>query len=270
MSKHARIRSRLTRRGRRLVYTAAAGAVFVVAGGWVVAAHGDGTRQLSAQVDGRAGALPHGDGAGDDARSARSAHRPRQLPDISEATRARIPKDSRQVVLVTGEAADSSYAKVTLYTREPGSPDWDAGDSWHARNGAKGWSEDRSYGGLQSPVGVFSLTDAGGLLPEPPGTRLPYDHQDAFVAGGRGVEGESLEGSFDYVIAIDYNRVAGTSPLDPTKPEGEAKGGNIWLHVDHDGPSQGCVGLPAAGMMKLLETLDPAQHPVVVMGPKGH
>ncbi|WP_328969917.1 hypothetical protein [Streptomyces sp. NBC_00239] len=269
MSKHAsRNRTRITRRG-RLVYTAAAGAAIVVAAGWAYASHDGARPQLSAQLgtDANKGAAVHGGPSG---RTDRGAHRPQALPDVSDATRAAVPADSRQVVLVTGESAHSSHATVTLYTRAEGSQDWEPGPSWPARNGAKGWSEARDYGGLQSPVGVFSLTDAGGLLPEPPGTRLPYDRSDAFTATGRGVEGESLAGSFDYVVAINFNRATGASPLDPTKPEGEAKGGNIWLHVDHDGPSQGCVGIPAAGMKTLLQTLDPSQHPVIVMGPAGH
>lgn len=196
---------------------------------------------------------------------------PHGLTGISEATRAKIPADSRQLVLVTGKAEDSSESTATLYTRaEPGT-DWARDASWPARNGAKGWSapEDRDYGDLTSPEGVYSLTDAGGLLPKPPGTRFPYDRNGRFVASGRGVNGESLEGAFDYVVAIDFNRRRGVSPLDPAKPEGEDKGGNIWLHVDHDGPSRGCVGIPEEAMRTLLETLDPAAEPVIAMGPAG-
>ncbi|MET9464384.1 hypothetical protein ABZY44_06075 [Streptomyces sp. NPDC006544] len=191
------------------------------------------------------------------------------LPDVSEQTRAKIPADARQLVLVTGKAADSSESTAALYTRPATGADWVKSASWPARNGAKGWSAERTYGDLTSPEGVFALTDAGGLLPKPPGTKFPYDQDRSFVATGLGVEGESLRGSFDYVVAIDFNRKPGVSPLDPTKPEGEDKGGNIWLHVDHDGPSQGCVGIPKDAMKKVLETLDPAAKPVIVMGPKG-
>ncbi|MBT2452479.1 hypothetical protein J7F03_36600 [Streptomyces sp. ISL-43] len=191
------------------------------------------------------------------------------LPGISEQTRAKIPADSRQLVLVTGKAADSSESTAALYTRPAAGADWAKSDSWPARNGAKGWSTERTYGDLTSPEGVFALTDAGGLLPKPPGTKFPYDQDGSFVATGRGVNGESLRGSFDYVVAIDFNRKAGVSPLDPTKPEGDRKGGNIWLHVDHDGPSQGCVGIPKEAMKKVLATLDPAAKPVIVMGPQG-
>jgi len=113
---------------------------------------------------------------------------------------------------------------------------------------------------------VFTLTDAGGALPDP-GTKLTYDHAPVgFSVGGTGFEGEPLAGSFDYVIAINYNREPGTSPRDWTRPLGESKGGGIWLHVDHGGPTHGCVSLPASVMKTLLRTLDPAQHPVVVMG----
>ncbi|MCY0931435.1 hypothetical protein OTB20_35690 [Streptomyces sp. H27-H1] len=191
------------------------------------------------------------------------------LPEVSEQTRAKIPADSRQLILVTGKARDSSDSTAALYTRPAAGADWAKSDSWPARNGAKGWSTERTYGDLTSPEGVYPLTDAGGLLPKPPGTKFPYDRNASFVASGLGVNGESLRGSFDYVVAIDFNRKTGVSPLDPTKPEGEEKGGNIWLHVDHDGPSQGCVGIPKAAMQKVLATLDPAAKPVIVMGPQG-
>ncbi|MBW5482898.1 hypothetical protein GPJ59_13670 [Streptomyces bambusae] len=193
------------------------------------------------------------------------------LSGVSERTRARIPAESRQLVLVAGKGRGSSEGIATLYTRPDPSAAWTPLETWSARNGARGWSAEgrRSRGDLTSPEGVFSLTDAGGLLPKPPGTRLPYDQDRLYVPGGRGVNGESLAGAFDYVVAIDFNRRPGRSPLDPVKPHGEGMGGNIWLHVDHDGPSQGCVGIPKEGMRRILQVLDPAARPVIVMGPAG-
>ena len=67
-------------------------------------------------------------------------------------------------------------------------------------------------------------------------------------------------------IAIDYNRVTGTPPNDPTRPRGQKKGGSIWLHMDHGSGTSACVSLPKSAMRHLLRTLDPKQHPVVVMG----
>ncbi|WP_030207388.1 L,D-transpeptidase family protein [Streptomyces sp. NRRL S-87] len=295
MSEHARTkatrsRPRDRRRGGGWWWAAAAAGIAALLGlgGWAYVAH-DGPvphRAAAGRPDGGGTApgggpaspppAPGGRGAAGPPGRAAPPHpgppraaTPGRIPGISPATRGRIPADSLQAVVVRGDGEDSSYNTVTLYTRTPGSPDWTPGPSWNGRNGANGWSVDRRGGDLTSPVGVFRLTDAGGLLPPPPGTRLPYDENEGFVASGLGVEGESLEGSFDHVVAIDFNRVPGTSPLDPEKPEGEDKGGNIWLHVDHDGPSQGCVGIPKQAMETLLRTLDPARRPVIVMGPAG-
>lgn len=274
MSKHARARSRAHRTTRRGAFAATV-VLATLTVGWVYTAQDPDTAAGASQA--RADSRPP---AAD--RAARDAHRPAQsaqspargaalqgLTGISEQTLARIPAESRQLILVTGKAKDSSESTATLYTRPAAGADWVRAESWPARNGAKGWSTERTYGDLTSPQGVFTLTDAGGLLAKPPGTRLPYDKDRAFVATGRGVNGESLAGSFDYVVAIDFNRRTGRSPLDPVKPEGERKGGNIWLHVDHDGPSQGCVGIPKEAMRKVLETLDPAAKPVIAMGPEG-
>ncbi|MGW7315171.1 L,D-transpeptidase family protein [Streptomyces sp. NPDC054865] len=270
MSKHARARSRTRSRSssagrpQRAVTVAAFLGLLVFGAGWLYALHEPpGAPVPQTRSDARPQTAD---------RAARTVQRtdPFQgLPGISADTRARIPADSRQLVLVTGRAKDSSESDVALYTRAAPGEDWKRSAQWAGRNGAKGWSTERAYGDLTSPQGVFSLTDAGGLLAAPPGTRLPYDRDAAFVATGRGVNGESLAGSFDYVVAIDFNRKQGVSPLDPAKPDGEGKGGNIWLHVDHDGPSQGCVGIPKDAMQTLLTTLDPAAKPVIAMGPAG-
>ncbi|WP_042801504.1 L,D-transpeptidase family protein [Streptomyces sp. C] len=304
MSKHARARSRFRTGGRTqsrtgpraadrrrsasagrppkaLIAVAALG-LLTFAAAWLHALHEQpGAPVPAARSDARPqaqGPAPkqqpqaQGGAPGHAARGTPRADARQGLPDtLSAATRARIPAAARQLVLVTGKAKDSSDSTVTFFTRPAAGKDWTAAGQWPARNGAKGWSaeREREYGDLTSPEGVYSLTDAGGLLPPPSGTKLPYDQDRGFVPSGRGVNGESLDGSFDYVVAIDYNRRKGVSPLDPGMPEGEDKGGNIWLHVDHDGPSQGCVGLPRQAMEQLLRTLDPAAKPVIAMGPAG-
>ncbi|KIZ19057.1 L,D-transpeptidase family protein [Streptomyces natalensis] len=191
----------------------------------------------------------------------------RAIPGLSDIVRKQIPKNARQVLVVSGRNGDSYESRVVLYTRAKGADEWRPGRAWDAHNAAHGWTDDHHYGDLRSPEGVYTLTDAGGRLPAPTGTKLPYDHNHDFVAHGTGVEGEPLAGAFDYVIAINYNRVPGTSPLDQQRPDGAFKGGGVWLHVDHDGPTQGCVSLKPDAMRDLLRTLDPALHPVIVMGP---
>lgn len=220
-----------------------------------VGAHG-----ASATAPGTAQAAP-GRTSADSEASGASAHA--LLPGIGARTRAEIPANARQVLLVTGQGKNSSDSRVVLYRRTGAG--WEPGATWPAHNALRGWTDDHHAGDLRSPIGVFSLTDAGGLLADP-GTRLPYNHSGGFTVGGRGFEGEPLAGSFDYVVAINYNREPGTSPLDWTRPLGADKGGGIWLHVDHGGPTHGCVSLEEEHMKELLRTLDPDQHPVIVMG----
>ncbi|WP_409467988.1 L,D-transpeptidase family protein [Streptomyces sp. HC307] len=194
---------------------------------------------------------------------ASAASVPEQLPGLGPRTLADVPANARQVVLVTGRGKNSSESEVVLYRRT--SAGWEPGATWPAHNALKGWTDDHRLNDLRSPIGVFTLTDAGGLLPDP-GTELPYDQSQSFTIGGTGFEGEPLAGSFDYVVAINYNRKPGTSPLDWTRPLGADKGGGIWLHVDHGGPTHGCVSLAQQHMKELLRTLDPDRHPVIVMG----
>lgn len=186
-----------------------------------------------------------------------------RLPDLGPRTLAAIPGTARQVVLVTGRGRNSPVSEVTLYRRTDAG--WEPGAEWPAHNALRGWTDDHHAGDLRSPIGVFALTDAGGLLADP-GSKLPYDRSGGFSVTGTGLEGEPLAGSFDYVVAINYNREPGTSPRDWTRPLGAGRGGGIWLHVDHGGPTHGCVSLAQGHMKELLRTLDPAEHPVVVMG----
>ncbi len=190
------------------------------------------------------------------------------IAGLGPKTLARIPAGTRQVLVATGESEDSSNTRVTLWTADADGRWTSAGHSWAARNARDGWTTDHHTGDLHSPIGVFTLSDAGGRLPNP-GTRLPYHRSDAFVIGGSGFEGEPLAGSFDYVVAIDYNRVPGRSPLDTAQPMGSGRGGGIWLHVDHGGPTHGCVTLAKSDLVELMTALDPAARPLIVMGPAG-
>ena len=186
------------------------------------------------------------------------------IPGLGAAFLARIPATTNQVVLASGKGRDANETTVTVWSRTPDGR-WLAGEAWAGHNAYKGWTTDHNEGDLRSPIGVFTLTDAGGRDADP-GSRLPYDKDSNFVVSGKGFAGEPLAGSFDYVVAINYNRVPGNSPLDGRRPDGGSKGGGIWIHVDHGGPTHGCVSVPEDKMAALIRLLDPAANPVIVMG----
>ncbi|MEU6551623.1 L,D-transpeptidase family protein [Streptomyces sp. NPDC046915] len=184
-----------------------------------------------------------------------------RLPGVGEGLHRRIPADSGQVVVVYGRGKDSADATLVLYTRR--ATGWERTRSWPAHNGKKGWTVDHRMGDNRSPVGVYTLSDAGGVLDDP-GAGLPYTRDQSFAAPRQW--DESHWHDFDYVIAIDYNRIKGTPPNDPARPEGERKGGGIWLHMDHGSGTSACVSVSKEAMEYLLRALDPARHPVIVLG----
>ncbi|MCC5036773.1 L,D-transpeptidase family protein [Streptomyces sp. WAC 00631] len=210
------------------------------------------------------GGAPRADGERP-ARGASPAADPTRLPGVGDRLHARVPESSRQAVVVYGEGRDSADAEAVLYTRK--GETWDRTRAWPAHNGKRGWTPDHRAGDKRSPSGVFTLSDAGGVLADP-GAKLPYTRSAAFAAPRSWAKTHWHD--FDYVIAIDYNRVKGTPPNDPNRPRGDDKGGYIWLHLDHGSGTSGCVSLPKTGMEYLLRTLDPEADPVVVMGEKNY
>lgn len=261
------------RRGRRGTFAAAVGmVVLVVAGvGYVAVTRHDRAGDTRAED-----AAGHSNGRGRAAAAPPADHPAAPSPTVSPAgslasitglgpkTLAAVPAASTQVLVASGKAADSPDSTVTLWTKTSNGR-WLPGAAWPAHNALHGWTRTHHAGDLHSPIGVFTLHDAGGFEPDP-GTKLPYHHSSEFQAGGVGFDGEPLDEAFDYVIAVDYNRVPGTSPLNGAQPMGSSRGGGIWVHVDHGGPTHGCVSVSAAHMVDLLHTLAPADHPVIVMG----
>src|SRR5699024_8128697 len=100
-----------------------------------------------------------------------------------------------------------------------------------------------------------------------PGTELPYTQDDNLPSSATVAYGPDYASVFDYIIAIDYNRVPGHPPTDTTRPMGWDKGGGIWLHLDHDSGTNGCVTLEASDLKWLLRTIDPDAHPRIALGP---
>ncbi|MFF3561778.1 hypothetical protein ACFYXS_17205 [Streptomyces sp. NPDC002574] len=177
------------------------------------------------------------------------------------ALNSRVPSDSRQVPAVYGKSARSADSIAVLYTRRAGG--WQRERSWAAHNGRHGWTTAHQEDDGRSPVGVFTLSDAGGVLPGQ-GTGPPYDRTAAFAAPRSWAR--SYWRDSDLVTAIDYNRISGRSPLGPDRPRGRSKGGDIWLHVVHGSGTSARVTQSLTDTESLLRTLDPARHPVVVMG----
>ncbi|MEU6477016.1 L,D-transpeptidase family protein [Streptomyces sp. NPDC047017] len=211
----------------------------------------------------RHGDVPRPGGPSGAARPSPTA-KPARVPGVGERLWQRVPAGTRQILTVYGDGKNDPNGTVVLYEKHGTA--WQRVQSWPSHNGKRGWTTDHRDSDERSPVGVFTLSDAGGLLDDP-GTRLPYTQDEEAFASPYAWD-ENHWHDFDYVIAINYNRLAGTRPDDPTRPQGQSKGGGIWLHLDHGDGTLGCVSVPGSAMEYLLRRLDPKGKPVIVMGDK--
>jgi L,D-peptidoglycan transpeptidase YkuD (ErfK/YbiS/YcfS/YnhG family) len=65
--------------------------------------------------------------------------------------------------------------------------------------------------------------------------------------------------AYPYFAVIDYND-------NPTVSGPDAPGAGIFLHAWMDGPTEGCVALPALDLLRVLRWLEPADRPFIEIG----
>jgi L,D-peptidoglycan transpeptidase YkuD (ErfK/YbiS/YcfS/YnhG family) len=181
--------------------------------------------------------------------------------------------NSSQVIVVTATGMNTIYAALNTYQKTNGT--WNKVMSVNARVGKYGlvYDNQRVEGDLRTPAGVYSLPYAFGTAPNP-GTRLPYKPIDSntYYDGQCGsptfnnfVEVQPANNEFEYMdigpyqygLDIDFN------------PEGVVgKGSAIFLHCSTaSGYTAGCVSISPGNIVKVLQWLDPAQNPKILISP---
>ncbi len=199
------------------------------------------------------------------AASAPTANCRTQVPGLKASFASQIKANSSQVVVVRGNAKRAWHNRVQYWQKSNGC--WNKVRGVAGRNGITGWSRKPTDGSGLSPIGVYTLTDAGGRLRNP-GTRLPYHYgPQAYDRGGYRMNNKRVQ-VFDYLVAINFNRFPGSKPHDLRRPDPTIKDGGIWFHVRGSGPTRGCVSVKRSQMKWTLRWLRPAAHPTIVMGPK--
>jgi len=206
--------------------------------------------------------------------------------------------DASQVVVVTARSWSSSQARLRTYERT-------AQGTWRRRLGPvdahvgrNGFSpgDQRRQGTATTPAGTFAIPWAFGTWADP-GTAMdyrqvdgddwwPYDPRDPSTynvwqprrtgsAGWRTSWAEDLSSygrQYRHAVVIAYNLPSGVHRAGSQQvadvPADTRRGGGIFLHVDRPGPTTGCVSVGQPDLERLLRWLDPAQRPVIVMGPR--
>ncbi|WP_405180025.1 hypothetical protein OG225_01095 [Nocardia sp. NBC_01377] len=182
-----------------------------------------------------------------------------------------------QVITVVADSPSATTATLTAWQRRP--------DGWHSEMGPVRAFVGSAGVGLtadnipRTPVGVWSLTEAFGIEPDP-GTALPYRHVDTsdwWVSDARAPQynkharcsaggcpfdeaiGENLGEMgpvYDYAVVMDYNR----NPVVP------GLGSAFFLHVTDGTPTLGCVAIGVDELRDIMRWLDPAHRPVIDIG----
>ena len=207
--------------------------------------------------------------------------------------------DARQVVVVSARDWSSSYAVLRTWERDQAGTWQQVGQPVSARVGRNGFviAEARRQNSGTSPAGTFAIVSAFGNGPDP-GTALDYrtvDRSDWWTYDPRDPKtynvlqprrvatsawrtswAEDLSGygaQYRYAAVLGFNLPAGVhrSPDGQRvadQPADTRLGGGIFLHVSGPGATAGCVSVPRAEMRRILQWLDPAKGPVLVMGPR--
>ena len=185
--------------------------------------------------------------------------------------------NSGQLIFVTNQ--DASSCQVTICVLEKDGNIWrPAFPAFSGTIGTKGFApfDKKVEGDGKSPTGIFSLGTAFGYNPSMT-TKMPYRqvkdddfwiddvHSPDYNRWVRGPpQAASMEkmkredGLYRHGIVIAYN-------MDPIV---KGKGSAIFLHrwQEKGKSTRGCVAVAEDQLLRLLVWLDPAQHPLMIMG----
>ncbi|WP_274561534.1 L,D-transpeptidase family protein [Streptomyces spiramyceticus] len=186
--------------------------------------------------------------------------------------------NATQVITVK---ANGSYATVTAWAK--GASGWKAAISADGRVGSKGVVDGatRRQSTYTTPSGTYTITEGFGV--EAGGTSMPYtqvnsthwwvqDPESKFYNSMHTEEGadfpltESGERGSEHLInyptqyakalVINFNRW-------PATP---GRGAGIFLHVNGQGATAGCVSVPRVTMDRIMTWINPAAHPRISIG----
>jgi L,D-peptidoglycan transpeptidase YkuD (ErfK/YbiS/YcfS/YnhG family) len=188
---------------------------------------------------------------------------------------------AQQVLIVDAPSAGSTTATLTAYEND--------GAGWHqvfgampAVDGANGWlpGQSRVEGDDSTPEGMYAIGSTMYGTNADPGTQFPY-HQ--LVCGDWWDEDSASPSynSFQHVACgttppyaaasealwTEGNAYPSMAVINYNTPPTGPLGSGIFLHANTGSPTAGCVSLPLADLDAVLDWLNPALHPVIVMGP---
>ncbi|MGJ5750295.1 L,D-peptidoglycan transpeptidase YkuD (ErfK/YbiS/YcfS/YnhG family) [Streptomyces puniciscabiei] len=183
-----------------------------------------------------------------------------------------------QLIIAQAPATGSTSGTVTWWDLKDGQ--WVQAGSAPARFGANGLVEGaaRQQGTNTTPTGLYGLPFGFGIKAAPSGTRVEYravkesswwcqDNDaaaynrwvDPLPADCRASESEHL---ISYSTQYAYGLVIGFNYDQPVR----GRGAGIFLHVNGQAATAGCVSVPEDAMQRILQWAEPGQKPHMAIG----
>jgi len=175
----------------------------------------------------------------------------------------KVSEDNDKLIVVIGKGV----AEATIHVFHKLEGKWVKVMETDGHVGRNGISSSKKEGDGETPAGVYGLSRAFGVG-EDPGSLTPYTqltHNDFWVddvdskyynmwAKGDVIDKDwdSAEDLYSEDIAYKYSMVINYN-LDPIV---KGNGSAIFLHVDMDEPTAGCVSVPEDKMIELLRFID--------------
>jgi L,D-peptidoglycan transpeptidase YkuD (ErfK/YbiS/YcfS/YnhG family) len=147
-----------------------------------------------------------------------------------------------------------------------------------ARIGTKGFSDNHQEGVPTTPTGVYSIGSTMYGVRANPGVKYRYhqlvandywDENPSSPTYNSFVHGTDPGGASEalWQIVPQYNYFAVINYNIPVRAATPARGSGIFLHVSGSGGTAGCVSLTQSNLLRVLEWLDPAAAPRIVLAP---
>ncbi len=182
--------------------------------------------------------------------------------------------------VITVVAASTSSTTATVQAWDKTAAGWVThGAAISAYVGSAGLTTHPSESVSATPIGSFGLTQAFGSLANP-GTAIPY-HQTtsadwwisqpgplyntmqtcssgcSFTLGDPNEHLAAITPEYRYAVVIDYNTTA---------PIVQGAGSAFFLHVANGAPTAGCVAIAQANLVSIMQWLNPADSPRILIG----
>ncbi|MET8360661.1 L,D-transpeptidase family protein [Micromonospora sp. NPDC005171] len=206
------------------------------------------------------------------------------LPRHNRASELRtLPAETKQVIIVGATSYTTTYATLEAYVRVRNG--WQpAAAKLPARIGSKGFSDNHVEGVPTTPTGVYSIGPTMYGIAADPGVRFPYhrlvsgdwwnenpssslyntfQHSTTNPGGASEALWQEVP-AYTHFAVITYNM-----PPNVPKPVPNA-GSGIFLHqfsTTAGNATAGCVSLAHDHLVDVLNWLDPALSPRIVLSP---